>query len=42
MHVCENNCALTVEDEIEFWGLDDTLLQVFLSTRALVVFDQTL
>ena len=29
MHVCENNCALTVEDEIEFWALDDTLLQVF-------------
>ena len=29
MHVCENNCALTVEDEIQFWGLDDSLLQVF-------------
>ena len=29
MHVCENNCALTVEDEIQFWGLDETLLQVF-------------
>ena len=28
MHVCENNCALTLEDEIKFWGLDDALLQV--------------
>ena len=28
MHMCENNCALTLEDEIKFWGLDDTLLQV--------------
>ena len=24
----ENNCALTLEDEIKFWGLDDALLQV--------------
>ena len=28
MHMCENNCALTLEDEIKFWGLDDGLLQV--------------
>ena len=28
MHICENNCALTLEDEIKFWGLDDALLQV--------------
>ena len=28
MHVCENNRALTLEDEIKFWRLDDALLQV--------------
>ena len=28
MHMCENNCALTLEDEIKFWGLDDALLRV--------------
>ena len=28
LHICEQNCALTVQEELEFWGIDDSQLQV--------------
>ena len=28
MHVCETVCALTIPEELTFWGLKDDFLQV--------------
>ena len=28
LHICEQNCALIVQSDLNYWGLDDIHLQV--------------